>query len=332
MQRLRDKMREDLALRGMSAGTIVTYVGCARRFAEHFGRSPSRMGAAEVREFLLHLAGGVRPNTFNGYVSALRFLYDVTLARPEDGATLPRMRVPMHLPTVLTGVEVEQVLDALASDKHRAVVMLAYGAGLRISEACSPGSRSSRSSTPSRATSTARGDARVRSGGSDQRRACAHMATYSCRVARCARSSGPRCATSSDAGPPCSAATSTCARHAATRSRLTTRAAIGTAPSASRSRRHDDRQAARAALAGALLPCCFHAARRAARRREALARASLRHDALGKRVADPPRARPRPETSRRRARRHDGAPHVDARAPLPSARARHRHRRRALER
>ncbi len=136
MQRLRDKMREDLALRGMSAGTIVTYVGCARRFAEHFGRSPSRMGAAEVREFLLHLAGRVRPNTFNGYVSALRFLYGVTLARPEDGATLPRMRVPMHLPTVLTGVEVEQILGALASDKHRAVVMLAYGAGLRISEAC----------------------------------------------------------------------------------------------------------------------------------------------------------------------------------------------------
>jgi integrase len=129
-------MREDLALRGMSAGTIVTYVGCARRFAEHFGRSPSRMGAAEVREFLLHLAGRVRPNTFNGYVSALRFLYGVTLARPEDGATLPRMRVPMHLPTVLTGVEVEQILGALASDKHRAVVMLAYGAGLRISEAC----------------------------------------------------------------------------------------------------------------------------------------------------------------------------------------------------
>ena len=39
MQRLRDKMREDLALRGMSAGTIVMYLGCARRFAEYFGRA-----------------------------------------------------------------------------------------------------------------------------------------------------------------------------------------------------------------------------------------------------------------------------------------------------
>jgi hypothetical protein len=57
MRRLRDKMREDLALRGMSAGTIVTYLGCARRFAEYFGRSPSRMGAAEIRAFLLTACG-----------------------------------------------------------------------------------------------------------------------------------------------------------------------------------------------------------------------------------------------------------------------------------
>jgi site-specific recombinase XerD len=123
-------MREDLALRGMSAGTIVTYLGCARRFAEYFGRSPSRMGAAEIRAFLLHLVGRVHPNTFNVYVSALRFLYGVTLERPERDSKMPRMRVPMHLPTVLTRVEVEQILGALSSDKHRVVVMLAYGAGL----------------------------------------------------------------------------------------------------------------------------------------------------------------------------------------------------------
>jgi site-specific recombinase XerD len=130
-------MREDLALRGMSETTIVTYVGCARRFAEHFGRSPSRMGAAEIRAFLLHLTERrVRPRTFNVYVGALLFLYRVTLEQPEQVAKIPHMRVPMHVPTVLTGIEVERILGALESDKHRAVVMLAYGAGLRICEAC----------------------------------------------------------------------------------------------------------------------------------------------------------------------------------------------------
>jgi integrase/recombinase XerD len=137
MQRLRDKMREDLALRGMSETTITTYLGCARRFAEHFGRSPRTMGAAEIRAFLLHLTKRrVRPRTFNVYVGALGFLYRVTLERPEDVAKIPHMRVPMHVPTVLTGVEVERILGALATEKQRAIVMLAYGAGLRISEAC----------------------------------------------------------------------------------------------------------------------------------------------------------------------------------------------------
>ena len=49
-QRLRDKMREDLELRGMSASTITTYLDCARRFAEHFERSPGALGAPEIRE------------------------------------------------------------------------------------------------------------------------------------------------------------------------------------------------------------------------------------------------------------------------------------------
>jgi site-specific recombinase XerD len=137
-QRLRDKMREDLELRGRSANTIATYVRCARRFAEYHGRSPCAMGAPEIRSFLLHLVKERRiaPSSFNVYAGALRFLYTVTLDRPEAIARMPRMRVPMHLPVVLTAVEVLQLLGALRTDKHRAMAMLAYGAGLRISEVC----------------------------------------------------------------------------------------------------------------------------------------------------------------------------------------------------
>lgn len=137
-QRLRDKMREDLELRGMSANTITTYVRCARCFAEHFGRSPCVLGAPEVRAFLVHLVRErkVAPSSFNVYVGALKFLYTVTLDRPEVIARMPRMRVPMHIPVVLTTVEVSQLLAALTTARHRAMVMLAYGAGLRVSEVC----------------------------------------------------------------------------------------------------------------------------------------------------------------------------------------------------
>ena len=137
-RRLRDKMREDLELRGMSANTITTYVRCARLFADYHGRSPCAMGAPEIRAFLVHLVKDrkVAPSSFNVFAAALRFLYAVTLDRPEAVARMPRMKVPMHVPVVLTTVEVSQLLGALRTDKHRAMVMLAYGAGLRVSEVC----------------------------------------------------------------------------------------------------------------------------------------------------------------------------------------------------
>lgn len=137
-QRLRDRMRDDLALRGMSANTITSYVRCARLFAEHFGRSPCALGAVEIRAFLLHLVRDRKlcPASFNVYGAALKFLYRVTLNRPVEVAQVPRMRVPMRVPVVLTAAEVARLLAALATDRQRVMVMLAYGAGLRISEVC----------------------------------------------------------------------------------------------------------------------------------------------------------------------------------------------------
>jgi site-specific recombinase XerD len=131
-------MAEDLTLRGMSAHTIAAYVRCARRFAEHFGRSPCRMGAVEIRAFLLHLARerALSASTVNVYAGALRFLYGVTLERPEAIAGIPRMRVPMRVPVVLSGTEVERLLGAITLHRHRVAAMLAYGAGLRVGEVC----------------------------------------------------------------------------------------------------------------------------------------------------------------------------------------------------
>jgi site-specific recombinase XerD len=70
------------------------------------------------------------------YVAALRFLFAVTLKRPEVVATVPWPKVPRKLPDILSGEEVERLLSAVRSLKHRALLMTAYGAGLRISEAC----------------------------------------------------------------------------------------------------------------------------------------------------------------------------------------------------
>jgi hypothetical protein len=129
MIRRRDKMREDLELRGMSASTVTTYVCCARRFVEHFGLPPGKIGATDVRSYLLHLIHEVKaaPSTVNVYAGAIQFLYRVTLKRPEVVADVVRVKEPMRLPRFLSGAEVERLLVALPTLRHQAMAIPTRG-------------------------------------------------------------------------------------------------------------------------------------------------------------------------------------------------------------
>lgn len=135
---IEDKLRRDLALRGMRPATIATYVRCCRRFVTHFGHSPVYLSASDARLYLEHLREKEHkaPRSINVYAAALAFLFGETLARKEELGRIPRMRTVASIPTVLSGGEVQRLIDALATPLQRAVVVVTYGAGLRVSEAC----------------------------------------------------------------------------------------------------------------------------------------------------------------------------------------------------
>jgi len=138
MGELRDRMEADMRLRNLRPSTQVTYLGYIHNFAAYHMRSPKEMGEKEVRDFLVHLRDerGLTPSTIIGYVSALKFLYANTLGRPEVVRPWLMPRRAKKLPQILKGSEVEAVLDAVESLKYRAVLMTAYGAGLRVGEVC----------------------------------------------------------------------------------------------------------------------------------------------------------------------------------------------------
>lgn len=138
MGKLRDKMEGDLKLRGLSENTRKTYLRCAAKFAGHYGKSPFRMGRVEVRDFLLELVEKrkLQPSTYNVYAASLRFLYACTLERPEEVAWVGHMKVRHHLPAILSQDEVERILRELGSLGMQAIILAAYGAGLRVSEVC----------------------------------------------------------------------------------------------------------------------------------------------------------------------------------------------------
>jgi integrase/recombinase XerD len=138
MGKLRDRMRTDLQLRGMALNTERIYLRCIREFAKFHNACPSKLGAEDVRSFLLHLRNDRRlaSSSHHVYAGALKFLYDITLRRPEVALAIVWPKVRHPLPTVLSREEVGALLSAARSVKTKAVLMLLYGAGLRLSELC----------------------------------------------------------------------------------------------------------------------------------------------------------------------------------------------------
>jgi site-specific recombinase XerD len=135
---LKERMEADLKLRNLRPGTQEIYLRCARALAKFHMRSPAELGEEEVRAFLLSLRDErkLSPSTLKVHVAALKFLYEVTLQRPEVVRSVPTPRVPQKLPQILSGTEVEALLGAVCSLKYRAILMATYGAGLRIGETC----------------------------------------------------------------------------------------------------------------------------------------------------------------------------------------------------
>jgi len=137
MGAIRERMIEELELRGMSAATKKSYLVSCRLFVAHFMKSPEQLGADDIKAFLLNLMRERRvgPSCVRGYIAAISFLYRNVLRNPGVVEDLPYPRVPKTLPDVLSREEVQQLLGAVRSTIHRTILMVAYGAGLRISEA-----------------------------------------------------------------------------------------------------------------------------------------------------------------------------------------------------
>jgi site-specific recombinase XerD len=85
---------------------------------------------------VIKLAENRSPATVKMHVAAIRFLYTVTLRRPKVVERLHFPKVPIRLPDILSLQEIERLLAAINEPMYRAVAMAAYGAGMRISEAC----------------------------------------------------------------------------------------------------------------------------------------------------------------------------------------------------
>jgi integrase/recombinase XerD len=135
---LRRRMIEDMTMRKFAPRTQEGYIRAVKGFSAFLGASPDAASFEDLRRYQLHLASShAGVPTINHTVTALRFLFTVTLRKPGVVARLPFIREPRRLPVVLSPEEVARLLDAAPGLKYKAALSVAYGAGLRAAEVVS---------------------------------------------------------------------------------------------------------------------------------------------------------------------------------------------------
>ena len=133
---LRQRMIDDMTVRNLAPATRELYVAAVAAYALYFHTSPALLGPADIMAYQLHLIRdrGLSYSSRNIAVCALRFLYGITLGKEWAIKHITRAKSEKSLPEILSLDEVAQFLDCIANIKHRAMLVTAYGAGLRLSE------------------------------------------------------------------------------------------------------------------------------------------------------------------------------------------------------
>ena len=125
---LRQRMIEDMQLRGLAARTQEAYVAAVEQLAKYYHKPPDEIGEEELRQYLLYLQNEKRvsASTMTVTLCAIRFLYQHTLQREWRLLDLARAKQEKTLPAVLSVEEVARVLACVHHPRYRACLTTIY--------------------------------------------------------------------------------------------------------------------------------------------------------------------------------------------------------------
>jgi len=136
MSSLRERMIEDMQLRGYPATTQKVYVRAVGQLFEHFQCTPGQLTEAQLREYFLYLANEkkVSRSTSTIALCGVKFFFERTLRRDWPALELIRPKRQKKLPVVLSREEVRAILNAVGVPVYRACLKTIYSCGLRLNE------------------------------------------------------------------------------------------------------------------------------------------------------------------------------------------------------
>ena len=134
MQEYLEKTRQELRLRNYSFKTIKAYLGCLREYFDFKKFDLEKIDEENIKQFLLNKQDkNYSSQTINLYLNAIKFFYREVLKIPQK-INLKFAKRSKKLPIVLSREEIKSIINLIKNPKHKLIISLAYGAGLRVSE------------------------------------------------------------------------------------------------------------------------------------------------------------------------------------------------------
>jgi site-specific recombinase XerD len=134
---------EDILKFGKRAeNTISTYKTYAVPYLEYcfdtLGKSPCESSEKDVRSFLscIQADRDLDDRTINNAISSIHFLFVSVLNLPWNKYKVPFLTFDEYVPFVPTKEEMEAFLSAVPDLKRKAMFIIMYATGLRVSEVC----------------------------------------------------------------------------------------------------------------------------------------------------------------------------------------------------
>jgi len=134
---------EEATRRRMSERTIRSYTSCVLRFFDKSDKGdkcgcckePQKVKRQEIMDYLNaeFIDRKISGNTINVNINALKFFFEEVL-RKNMKLYVKYSKKALKLPLVLSKEEIKELIENIKNEKHRLMISLLYGSGMRLSE------------------------------------------------------------------------------------------------------------------------------------------------------------------------------------------------------
>lgn len=132
-----EKFVEQLKLKSYSPSTIRTYRNEFLQLLQLLKKKPvNQLTPDDLRRYMVYAMEkeGIKENTAHSRLNALKFYFEQVMGREKFFWEIPRPKKAHQLPKIFSQSEIAAIINSINNKKHKVMLMLAYGAGLRISE------------------------------------------------------------------------------------------------------------------------------------------------------------------------------------------------------